>query len=450
MKRFFAFSLLLALCLNINAQDEAAIALFRENPDRAANNMHSYEFFEIKDTPAPKGFKPFYITHYGRHGSRYEDNHTFADAAMKGFAKLDSLNLLTDQGKKLYGEVSALVNEHIGMEGVLTPRGAKEHQMIAARMADRYPEIFTNKDRQDVSCVSSTKQRCILSMTNFSYSLQKKFPKLNFTFTSAERFMSYINPSLHVRRPGAQAQQRPPMPAGGFPRPAGAGFPGGAGFAGPRPVPAPGIDLTRFLKPLFTDYDAAYAQLSNPESFVKAIYTAGGLCQVIDFMGIDIFREYFTPEELAYFYKSWNNQSYMMWGGSKENGETIRYAIRPLLKDFVEKADAALENGSHRAADLRFGHDTSVLPLAALLGIDDPQHRILPFQQANEMGWYSFFQVCMATNCQMVFYKNKKGEVLTKVLYNEKEVEIPGVEAVSGPYYSWPVLRAHFLKLCAD
>lgn len=448
MKKILTFALLLAMCLGANAQ-EAALALIRENPDRAANNMHSYEFFEIKDTPAPKGFKPFYITHYGRHGSRYEDNHTFADAAMKGFAKLDSLNLLTPQGKKLYDEVSALVNEHIGMEGVLTPRGAKEHQTIAARMADRYPEIFKNKDRQEVSCFSSTKQRCILSMTNFAYSLQKKFPKLNFTFTSGERFMSYINPSLHVRRPGSQPAARPAMPMG--PRPA-AGAPGQrptGGFGGQRPQ-TPGIDLTRFLTPLFTDYQAGLAQIGNPESFVKAIYTAGGLCQVLDFMGIDIFREYFAPEELTYFWKSWNNQSYMMWGGSKENGETIRYAIRPLLKDFIEKADAALEDGSHRAADLRFGHDTSILPLAALLGIDDTQHRILPFQQANEMGWYSFFQVCMATNCQMVFYKNKKGEVLVKVLYNEKEVDIPGVEAVSGPYYKWSDFRAHCMELCAD
>ena len=445
MKRIFTLSLLVALCLNSNAQ-EAALALIKENPDRAANNMHSYEFFELKDTPAPKGFKPFYIEHYGRHGSRYEDNHTFANAAMAGFAKLDSLNLLTDTGKKLYSEVSALVNEHIGMEGVLTPRGAREHQQIAARMAERYPEIFKNKDRQEVSCFSSTKQRCILSMTNFSYSLKDKFPKLAFTFTSAERYMSYINPSLHVRRPGSQPAARPAMPAGARP----AGGTGFGGFGGPRPQQAPGIDLTRFLTPLFTDYDAALAQLSNPESFVKAIYSAGGLCQVLDFMGIDIFRTYFTPEELTYFWKSWNNQSYMMWGGSQENGDNIRYAVRPLLMDFVEKADDALKDGSHRAADFRFGHDTTILPLAALLRIDDTQHRSLPFQQANEMGWYSFFQVPMATNCQMVFYKNKKNEVLVKVLYNEKEVDIPGVEPVAGPYYKWSDFRAHCIKLCSD
>jgi hypothetical protein len=47
-----------------------------------------------------------------------------------------------------------------------------------------------------------------------------------------------------------------------------------------------------------------------------------------------------------------------------------------------------------------------------------------------------------------VFYRNNKGEVLTKILYNEKEITIPGIEPVSGPYYSWPALRTHFFQLC--
>ena len=210
----------------------------------------------------------------------------------------------------------------------------------------------------------------------------------------------------------------------------------------------PGYDFTRFLKPLFTDYDAALKAIGNPEPFVKAIYTTGGLCQLIDFLGIDIYRKYFTPEELVYFWASGNDSIYRMWGGSVENGDVIRYAIRPLLMDFVEKADAAMQSDSHRAADLRFGHDTSILPLFALMGIDDPQYRRFPYKQAHEMGWYAFFQVPMATNCQMIFYKNKQGEVLTKVLYNEKEVLLPGIEAVSGPSYRWDELKAHFIELC--
>ena len=71
MKRFlttlFLMSVALASYAQLSPQMEAYI---RENPRRAAGVIHSYEFLPIKDTPAPGGFKPFYISHYGRHGSR--------------------------------------------------------------------------------------------------------------------------------------------------------------------------------------------------------------------------------------------------------------------------------------------------------------------------------------------------------------------------------------------
>jgi hypothetical protein len=440
MKKLFITSMLMALCLSLFAQEDA-VRLFTENPDRAANNMHSYEFDPIVDTKAPKGFKPFYISHYGRHGSRYEQNSTFARAALEGFAYLDSLNLLTDAGKSLYSDVNAVVEAHKGMEGSLTPRGAREHKLLAQRMYDRFTPVFKDKNRMEINSFSSTNFRCIVSMCNFTNSLTVNCPDHDFQFTSAERFMSYINPSLSVRRPGEAPRERSAMPAGFRPQTA---------ASGPRRfTPAtgtPGYDFKRFLTPLFKDYDAALAALGNPESFVRAIYTAGGLCQVIDFLGVDIYRKYFTPQELVYFWASGNDNIYRMWGGSVENGDVIRYAIRPLLQDFIDKADAAIKPDSHRAADLRFGHDTSLLPLFALMGVDDPQHRIMPYQQAHNMGWYSFFQIGMAANCQMIFYKDKKGEVLTKVLYNEKEVSIPGIQPVSGPYYRWTDLKAHFLE----
>ena len=443
MKKLLS-SLLLALSvLSLSAQEDA-VRLFTENPDRAANNMHSYEFDPIVDTKAPKGFKPFYISHYGRHGSRYEQNSTFARAAMEAFACLDSLDLLTDAGKALYADVDAVVEAHKGMEGSLSPRGAREHRMLATRMVERFPAVFKNKDRWEVNCFSSTSFRCIVSMCNFTNTLKEKTPRQELTYTSAERFMAYINPSLRVPRPGERPQPRQGMSAEMMARMRGNQEP-------PKFTPAtgtPGYDFSRFLKPLFKDMDAALAAIGNPEPFVKAIYTAGGLCQDVDFLGVDIYRKYFTPEELVYFWASGNDNIYRMWGGSLENGDVIRFAIRPLLMDFIEKADAAIKPDSHRTADLRFGHDTSVLPLFALMGIDDPQNRIMPYQQAHNMGWYAFFQIPMATNCQMIFYKNKKGEVLTKVLYNEKEVLIPGIEPVSGPYYRWDELKAHFLELC--
>ena len=64
------FSALCLLALNASAQDfESSI---RENIDRFAGVYHSYEYIPTADTPAPKGYKPFYVSHYGRHGSRHQ------------------------------------------------------------------------------------------------------------------------------------------------------------------------------------------------------------------------------------------------------------------------------------------------------------------------------------------------------------------------------------------
>lgn len=443
MKRILIPLFALALSLSMNAQDVKA--LFAENPDRAANNMHSYEFCEIHDTPAPKGFKPFYVSHYGRHGSRYEQNSTFGNTAIRTLGHLDGLGLLTSDGKALLAGVKAVQDEHVGMEGMLTPRGANEHRQIAARMAQRYPSVFKNKDREEVNCVASTSQRCIISMTNFTYSLKEFFPQQHFTFTTGERYMSYINPSLRVYAPGNEppqtarpAGQRPPMPM--MPM-------------GPAPEPpyapsagVPGYDFSRFIRPLVTDFNRAMAEIGNPEPFVKSAFSAASYCQLIDFLGVELLH-YFTPEELEYLWAGGNDSIYRMWAASLEVGDNVRWAARPLLKDFIDKADEAIKPGSHRSADLRFGHDTAVLPLFALMGVDDLQGRRFKVAEAHSNGWFAFEQIPMGTNCQFIFYKDKKGEVLAKILYNEKEVSLPGLKSDIAPYYRWDDLRTYLMKL---
>ena len=43
----------------------------------------------------------------------------------------------------------------------------------------------------------------------------------------------------------------------------------------------------------------------------------------------------------------------------------------------------------------------------------------------------------MASNIQMVFYRDDSGKRLLKVLYNERETPLKGLKPVFGPYYSW-------------
>ncbi|MCI5980588.1 MAG: histidine-type phosphatase, partial [Muribaculaceae bacterium] len=45
---------------------------FKANIKASANNLQAYPDSNLPQlTPAPSGYKPFYIDHYGRHGSRW-------------------------------------------------------------------------------------------------------------------------------------------------------------------------------------------------------------------------------------------------------------------------------------------------------------------------------------------------------------------------------------------
>ena len=76
MIRKLAASIAAALLIAIPSfsqqkMDPESVRLLKEDMTRAGVNTNSYEVPEIKDSKVPKGYKPFYISHYGRHGARY-------------------------------------------------------------------------------------------------------------------------------------------------------------------------------------------------------------------------------------------------------------------------------------------------------------------------------------------------------------------------------------------
>ena len=63
--------LLLGVTLSVAAQ--TAREEIRKNPYLAGSNYVDYnrQIPDFQYTKAPKGYVPFYFTHYGRHGSRW-------------------------------------------------------------------------------------------------------------------------------------------------------------------------------------------------------------------------------------------------------------------------------------------------------------------------------------------------------------------------------------------
>ena len=65
MKRFVLVLSALAVSISAFAQREYARELLEQDVTRSMNLHHNYEAPEkVVDTPAPKGYKPFYISHY--------------------------------------------------------------------------------------------------------------------------------------------------------------------------------------------------------------------------------------------------------------------------------------------------------------------------------------------------------------------------------------------------
>ena len=99
------FSLLIFALLQLQPMQ-----MLREDPDRAGVNTHSYEFREMQATPAPKGYKPVYISHYGRHGSRTNWHISNYNYVIDILEKADSAGILTPEGEELLQEARVVAD----------------------------------------------------------------------------------------------------------------------------------------------------------------------------------------------------------------------------------------------------------------------------------------------------------------------------------------------------
>ena len=102
------------------------------------------------------------------------------------------------------------------------------------------------------------------------------------------------------------------------------------------------------------------------------------------------------------------------------------------------KADEALQPDSKIAADFRFAHDSAFLPICTLLGVEG--YPVCSVKEAYG-NWNASEAVPMCANLQMVFYKGK-GNVLVKVLVNEKAVALGGLTPAHDLFYNWSDIKS--------
>lgn len=424
MKRILATLALLSLIFVAWSQTTREIMLSQH--EKCAGLYLPYpDNVDVSMTPPPSGYQPFYISHYGRHGSRFLPAESDYLTLRRLFSHEEACGNLTERGREVARRVAAACDDAQGRAGELAPLGYRQQRGIAERMYCRFPQVFS--DSACVTAVSSVYMRCAHSMFAFVQRLKELNCQLNVPVESSQRNMDYLNPLNQAAREYYAAQPFQP----GFDR-----------FR--KSMIRPG----RLMESLFvTPFTGALKDSEAQSDFMWAMYLLA-----IDLpntgSGVDLY-DIFTPEELFDLWQVFNYEYYTKHSCNPDNGGVFTGSVKALLEKIVDDADSSIEGRCH-GATLRFGHDSALIPLAGLLGIPEASGRENIPEQLYKT--YADFRVSpMGANIQLIFYRRQQdgsdGDILVKFLLNESEVMIGGVDTDTYPYYRWADVRASFLKL---
>ena len=392
------------------------------NPNLAGGIYTAYMVTEHSVAQPPRGYKPFYISHYGRHGSRYQTAQEKYDQPAVMLEQAAKDGKLTELGRDLMRRVRIIADDAHLRAGDLSLRGEREHKGIAERMAKAYPQVFSNKKVNHVTCLASPYVRSVISMAAFTERLKEIYPKLEISRQASFHDIDVTRPEKNMdifyKKARAMAKQYQ-------------------------------MEQTRdkaFICRIFNDYDYAVKLIcstyggNNTYGFIGNMHDLAMIVQNFD--NLPELHDIFTEEERYQMWHLFNIRRYLTYGPSIDFGDIRNMDGKLLLKDIIERADKVLsgENGTE-AATLRFGHDSAIIPLLAILHAEGCDGRI-SFAEIERLPevWCDSRISSMSVNVQLIFYRNKKGEVLVRFLRSERDIRIP-VKTDCYPFYKWEDFR---------
>ncbi|MGM9792664.1 MAG: metallophosphoesterase [Candidatus Cryptobacteroides sp.] len=403
-------SLCLALLLiSLSSGGQTARDQFEANPELAKGIYYINDYSAVPKTRAPRGYKAVCISHYARHGARFQGDDEAYRNALEPLAKAYEANALNDYGKNVYRKMSSYYESCRGRHGDLTPLGWEQQQSLARQMYTLYPEIF--KKNPTITATSSLVTRCIMSMSAFGMGLKSMDPGLEIYEEASRSKLDGTNPGdrQNVNYVKTEVEDNP----------------WGLTYSDYQKRRIPDEEGERIVSRLFDDKEFMKAEI-NCRSLASALYNfiIGMGCLDTDIRIDDLF----TDGEMLDYYDVLNFGFYE-WGAQKKN------SFKPIVVDMVMKAQEDLASGKPTVR-LRFGHDTNLLGVLCLLGVDD--FAFIPERPEELWLTYCSWRVPMAATFELILYKKKNCDrVLFKGILNGDEVRFSALNPVSGPYYDF-------------
>ncbi len=372
-------------------------------------------------TKTPKGYEPYYMSHYGRHGSRWLLGDGEYMESIEILRKAKAQGKITNKGNEVLAQLEKFYPCTINRLGDLTTVGERQHHGIGRRMAQHFPEIFKKKGVK-IDARSTVVIRCILSMEGECEELAAANPTAVFHNDVSESLQYYLN------APWPKAVREQSRNRGRH----------------LDPLREKWTHPERLMSVLFNDPQWVADSL-RAGSFMRHFFNLASNMQSHE--GAPDLLKLFTTDELYDQWRIRNVDWYLGYGAAPQTGSIMPFSQSNLLKNIIQTADTVTQV----QATLRFGHEVCVMPLACLLELGSCGAKVENLEELDRV-WRNYNIFPMACNVQLIFYRPKKGkngDILVKALLNEREQTLP-VQTDSYPYYRWADLRAYYLKKLQD
>ncbi|MBR6932518.1 MAG: hypothetical protein IKH49_04355 [Bacteroidales bacterium] len=386
-----------------------------------------YRFDAPSPTAPPPGYEAVYVSHYGRHGSRYaytSKTYTVVEAALSRGAEEGNL---TPYGEQVWEAFKVFYAHAEHRVGDLTRKGWEQQRGIASTMLHMFPGAFPAGARID-ACVSPS-FRSTLSMTSCCLALGQLRPDLEIYEHQSVVDIPATRPNMS--NPFAPESVAPPCPV----------------TETPEDFMLRTVDWRTILSRLFKDPDKALGKYTPWQMMDYLYMLVAGMGSVDDAVALDL-SGIFPGED---FIRMWEADNYLRF---REYYDYLASCCQ-VYEDIIAKADARLA-ARERGADLRFGHDHVFLTLLMIAGMDGFGR--FPDRADDVALYFQNFRSPMSANLQLAFFRPASRAdlrpVLVQILVNGRELRhlgdpspavgpesTPGA-TLPGPFFEWETLKA--------
>ena len=199
-----------------------------------------------------------------------------------------------------------------------------------------------------------------------------------------------------------------------------------------------------FYAKIFTDRQFVKDSIGERKIFGRIFDLAVNMQSHDDYESIfDVFTEEELNNEWLYKNADW----YISAGNTPLTKNRVPFNQRFLLNNIIESADTAMVS-PNISANLRFGHESIVLPLTVLMELNNAAYETTDLSTLADH-WRNYEIFPMGSNIQIVFFRPENftqpnpDDVLVKVMLNEAEATLP-LTPYEGKYYHWKDVRDYY------